>query len=213
MFYRVLARASCLWSSASGFICLCDMVQSLKRCMTSYTCRNNSHISTCKSMRLVDACLLGTVSCLECLQLAAQGLGYRVTQVLSQVTSSSMLFLSAVKLFIGFSTYESSGPWTANLSMEITRYPNPLFLYRCLNLAISKSCFERHWEYCKYYSQWEEPMKLKSGRKLRQSTVLGKFWHCCKPLQVMPQMHTTGFLGFLRGCWYQPSNRENIALD
>lgn len=81
-----------------------------------------------------------------------------------------MLFQPAVKLFIGFSTYESFSPWTANFSMEITRFPNPLFLHRCLNWAISKSCFEIYWEYYKYYIlQWEEPMKLKRGRKLRQS--------------------------------------------
>lgn len=168
MFYW--ARDSCPWGSASGFNCACDMAQSLKSCMTSYTCRNNRHICTCKNMRLVDACWLDTMSCLECLQLAAQGLGHRVTQGLSQVSASSVLFQPAVKLFIGFSTYVSSGPWTASLSMEITRYPNLVFLYRCLNLAISKSCFERYWEYCKYYSQWEEPMKLKSDRQLRQST-------------------------------------------
>lgn len=63
-------------------------------------------------MKLADAYLLGTMSYLECLQLAAQGLGYRVTQVLSQVTSPLMLFQPAVKLFIGFRTYESSGRWT-----------------------------------------------------------------------------------------------------
>lgn len=56
---------------------------------------------------------LGTMSCPELFQLAGQGLGYRITQVLNHRTS--MPFQPTVKLCIGFRTQESSDLWTGKL--------------------------------------------------------------------------------------------------